>query len=81
MHPEDSDAVLSIYSEGIEDRIATFETQCPGWNEWDKRFMRDCRLVAEKEGTIVGWGALSSVSARVCYRSPGLYHLNINNYN
>lgn len=64
----DSEAVLSIYSEGIEDLIATFETRCPDWNEWDKSHITACRLVAEEGGVIIGWGALSAVSQRECYR-------------
>jgi len=68
MHHEDAAAVLAIYAEGLEDRVATFETRCPRWPEWDEAHLKDCRLVAESEGTLAGWGALSPVSKRACYR-------------
>lgn len=68
MDDKDAAAVLKIYAEGIEDRVATFETRCPTWREWGENHLKACRLVADDEGTVVGWGALSSVSRRRCYR-------------
>jgi L-amino acid N-acyltransferase YncA len=68
MHEEDADRILAIYAEGIEDGLATFETECPSWQEWDETHHRECRLVAESDGTVVGWAALSPVSRRACYR-------------
>ncbi len=68
MHEDDAEAVLAIYAEGIEDRLATFETVCPAWEEWDASHLEECRLVAESNGALLGWGALSAVSRRACYR-------------
>jgi L-amino acid N-acyltransferase YncA len=68
MHKDDAKAVLSIYAEGIEDGLATFETQCPSWEEWDEAHIEECRLVAEGGDAVVGWAALSPVSRRACYR-------------
>jgi L-amino acid N-acyltransferase YncA len=68
MHEEDANAVLAIYAEGIEDGLATFETRCPTWQEWDEAHIHECRLVAEDGGTLLGWAALSPVSRRECYR-------------
>jgi L-amino acid N-acyltransferase YncA len=68
MHEDDAQAVLAIYAEGIEDRLATFETVCPSWEEWDANHLDECRLVAERDGTLLGWGALGPVSRRSCYR-------------
>jgi L-amino acid N-acyltransferase YncA len=68
MRGDDAQAVLAIYVEGIEDRLATFETVCPPWEEWDANHLKGCRLVAESDGTVLGWGALSPVSRRVWYR-------------
>lgn len=68
MHEDDADRVLTIYTEGIEDGLATFETHCPTWPEWDETHDRECRLVAGSEGTVIGWAALSPVSSRACYR-------------
>jgi phosphinothricin acetyltransferase len=68
MHQDDADEVLTIYAEGIEDGLATFETRCPSWEEWDQVHLEECRLVAEGEGELLGWAALSPVSRRACYR-------------
>ncbi len=68
MREEDANAVLAIYAEGIEDGLATFEAQCPSWEEWREAHIQGCRLVAEGEGTLLGWAALSPVSRRACYR-------------
>ena len=68
MHEDDANAVLAIYKEGIEDGLATFETQCPTWEEWDDAHVERCRLVAEGDGALLGWAALSPVSRRACYR-------------
>jgi L-amino acid N-acyltransferase YncA len=68
MVQEDANVVLATYTEGIEDGLATFETRCPSWEEWDEAHLEECRLVAESGGTLLGWAALSPVSRRECYR-------------
>jgi L-amino acid N-acyltransferase YncA len=68
MREGDSEAVLNIYSEGIEDRVATFETRCPDWHAWCENHLEICRLVADDGDRILGWGALGPVSRRDCYR-------------
>jgi L-amino acid N-acyltransferase YncA len=68
MHADDAHAILAIYAEGIEDRLATFETRCPTWSEWDQTHLQKCRLIAESDGSVIGWAALSPVSTRACYR-------------
>ena len=60
-------AVRRIYAEGIATGNATFETQLPDWENWDSYHRQDCRLVAV-EDDIVGWAALSPISARQAYR-------------
>ena len=67
MKDEDWDEVASIYQEGIATSNATFETDAPTWEKWDKSHLRDCRLVARAEGKIIGWAALSPVSTRCVY--------------
>jgi L-amino acid N-acyltransferase YncA len=68
---EDWAAVRAIYLEGIATHNATFETDAPDWEKWDSDHLRDCRLVARKGGRpfgrVVGWAALSPVSARCVY--------------
>jgi len=68
MKDEDWLVVKSIYQEGIATGNATFETDVPEWEEWDKSHLRDCRLVAKPAGEIIGWVALSPVSSRCVYR-------------
>jgi L-amino acid N-acyltransferase YncA len=60
--------VREVYAQGIATRNATFETLVPDWAEWNARHLPACRLVALREGEIVGWAALSSVSSRQVYR-------------
>jgi len=59
--------VKSIYEEGIATKNATFETQTPGWDDWDQNHIDQCRFVALSEGKIVGWAALSPISNRCVY--------------
>jgi phosphinothricin acetyltransferase len=59
--------VARIYEEGIATKNATFQTEAPLWNDWDKAHRKDCRLIASIDGKIVGWAALSAVSARPVY--------------
>jgi L-amino acid N-acyltransferase YncA len=63
MRSDDWPVIRSIYSEGIATGNATFETETPDWTEWDKRHVRECRLVARDGEQIVGWIALSPVSS------------------
>jgi phosphinothricin acetyltransferase len=68
MAPTDWDAVRAIYFEGIATGNATFETEAPTWEVWDRARLHSCRLVARSPaGPIVGWAALSPVSSRPAY--------------
>ena len=70
LRPEDWPAVRAIYEEGIRGGDATFETETPTWERWDAA-RPDLRLVAERDGVVVGWAALSPASTRHCYRGVG----------
>lgn len=68
LQPTDWPAVKTIYEQGIATRNATFETQAPEWEIWDKAHRPDCRFVAENEaGEVCGWAALTPVSGRCVY--------------
>lgn len=67
MQAEDWPDVERIYREGIETGNATFETQVPEWEAWDGKTRPQPRLVARLHDRVVGWAALSSVSARAVY--------------
>lgn len=67
MTDDDWPAVARIYGEGIATGDATFETEVPDRKGWDEGHLECCRLVAELEGEVVGWAALSPVSSRCVY--------------
>jgi L-amino acid N-acyltransferase YncA len=67
LHARDWPAVREIYQQGIDTGHATFETAVKGWPAWDAYILPRCRLVAEKEGRVIGWAALSPVSRRKVY--------------
>lgn len=64
----DGPEVLRIYREGIATGKATFETEVPVWEDWDRAHFWQSRLVAEDaEGVMIGWAALSPSSSREVY--------------
>jgi phosphinothricin acetyltransferase len=77
--PEDADAIARIYSQGISERQATFET--------DPRSADDVRpwigdelqpvLVAERDGAVVGWARTIRSSERCAVRGVGEYTIYI----
>ncbi|WP_309231787.1 GNAT family N-acetyltransferase [Nocardia sp. SYP-A9097] len=64
----DWDAVRRIYGEGIATRNATFATEVPTHEALNSQWLPDHRWVAEIDGQVVGWAALSPVSTRDCYQ-------------
>lgn len=68
MTPADWPAVARIYADGLATGVATFETGVPDWETWDAAHLEASRLVADAEGEIVGWVAVSPVSRRPAYR-------------
>ena len=68
MAPADWPAVAEIYRQGIETKNATFQTQLPTYEEWDRGHLKSCRFVALAEGQVAGWAALSPTSSRPVYR-------------
>jgi L-amino acid N-acyltransferase YncA len=59
--------VRRIYREGIATRNATFETEVPARDVLDARWLPGHRWVAELDGQVVGWAALTPTSLRECY--------------
>jgi phosphinothricin acetyltransferase len=68
MQQDDWPAVAAIYAEGIATCQATFETEVPGFEAWDRGHLAAPRLVARRGGLVVGFAALSPISAREVYR-------------
>jgi len=60
-------AVRAIYEAGIATGNATFETAAPEWDAWDAAHLAEHRLVARRDGRVVGWTALAPVSDRCVY--------------
>jgi L-amino acid N-acyltransferase YncA len=65
--PPDWREVAAIFQDGIDSGLATFETEPPTWEAWDGAHT-DVRVVAELDGRLAGWAALSPYSDRCCYR-------------
>jgi L-amino acid N-acyltransferase YncA len=66
--PEDAAAIASIYNQGIEDRVATFETKMRAPSDvaawWDGIHPV---VVVEADGRIVAFAATSTYRPRACY--------------
>jgi L-amino acid N-acyltransferase YncA len=67
LRPEHWEEVARIYADGIATGNATFETDVPSWESWDRSHLPEHRLVATQEGRVVGWVAVSPVSDRCVY--------------
>ncbi|WP_307408135.1 arsinothricin resistance N-acetyltransferase ArsN1 family A [Neobacillus ginsengisoli] len=67
----DIKSILTIYNQGIEDRIATLETEIKDYSymkEWfNKHNGRYKVIVAEHAGQIVGWASLNQYNNRCAY--------------
>lgn len=68
MSEDDWPEVQRIYAEGIATGMATFQTDIPGYEAWDRGHLAPCRLVAEEEGRLLGWTVLGAYSSRFVYR-------------
>ncbi|MFC1564844.1 GNAT family N-acetyltransferase [candidate division KSB1 bacterium] len=64
---QDWEQVRVIFIEGIASGHATFETEAPDWEEWDRSHIKSCRFTAKEGNQILGWAALSPVSGRCIY--------------
>jgi len=67
LSPSDYPAVAEIYREGIATGQATFNTEAPSWEAWDRGHLAACRLVAVEGERVLGWAALCPVSDRCVY--------------
>ncbi|MFJ8629103.1 GNAT family N-acetyltransferase [Kitasatospora sp. NPDC093550] len=68
MGPEHAEQVLAIYRAGVEEGNATFETAAPAWEVFDAARLPGHRHVAlGVAGEVLGWAAVSAVSARPAY--------------
>jgi len=64
----DAAAIAQIYNEGIEDRVATFETRLRSPAEIEKWFDGSHPvIVAEDDGAVVAFAGTSTYRPRECY--------------
>lgn len=67
----DLKAIAAIYNEGIEDRVATLDTQPKSPEEiadwWRRHGDRYAVLVATESGNVLGWASLNRFSARCAH--------------
>ena len=59
--------VCTIYQQGIDTGIATFQTDIPTWEEWHKSHLTFGRLGMFENNGLMGWCSLSPVSSRCVY--------------
>jgi L-amino acid N-acyltransferase YncA len=71
LHPDDYPAVAAVFSEGIATGQATFETEVPGWDDWDAAHLPEHRFVAQLDSEVVGWAAVVPYSRRAVYGGVG----------
>lgn len=64
-------SVRAIYASGIATGQATFQEECPSWDQWDAAHAPACRLVAVSGDLVLGWAAVSPVSGRLVYAGVG----------
>jgi phosphinothricin acetyltransferase len=69
--PGDAEAIARIYNQGIEDRVATFETE-PRTPEQTASLLRERghrypTVVVEREGVVITWAGASPYRPRECY--------------
>jgi L-amino acid N-acyltransferase YncA len=72
--PGDAERIAAIYNQGIEDRVATFETR-PRTADEAAEWL-DGRLpvvVAERDGVVVGFARVSPYSDRCVYDGVGVH--------
>ena len=71
----DATAVARIYNQGIEDRIATFETEPRTVQQIEAQLAekgdRYPTVVVERDGRVVAWATVGSYRSRACYAGTG----------
>ena len=65
---ENYNQVAEIYKEGLATKMATFETEVPNWDQWNKKFLPFCRIALVQNDEVLGWASLTDVSTREVYR-------------
>ncbi len=69
--PSDATAIAAIHADGLRTGHASFRRDPYGWTEWQTAFGTTCALVAEREGTVIGWAGVAAASDRCVYAGVG----------
>ena len=76
---DDSAAIAEIYNQGIEDRVATFETRRRSADDqraWLQSIAgRYPAVVAQIDGELIGWAGAGPYRDRECYRGIGEFSM------
>jgi phosphinothricin acetyltransferase len=79
--PDDARAIAHVYNQGIEDRVATFETEPRTAAQVEQTLRRRLRthpaLVAERDGAVIGFAWVAPYSDRPCYVGVGEFSVYI----
>jgi L-amino acid N-acyltransferase YncA len=76
---DDLDGIVAAYNAGIQDRVATFETEPRrtddlfGWIEDGQPL-----IVADRDGRVLGWARAGAYSDRCVYQSVGEHAVYVN---
>ena len=76
---EDAAAISEIYNQGIEDRVATYETRLRSAED-QQAWLRSIAgvypaIVAQIDHEIVGWAGAGPYRTRECYRGIGEFSM------
>ena len=76
---EDAAAIAEIYNQGIEDRVATFETELRSAEDQQTWLRSNAgrypAVVAHLDGEIIGWAGAGPYRHRECYRGIGEFSM------
>ena len=76
---DDAAAIAEIYNQGIEDRVATYETKrrsAEDQQAWLQAIAgRYPAVVAQIDGEIIGWAGAGPYRERECYRGIGEFSM------
>jgi L-amino acid N-acyltransferase YncA len=64
---EDAAKVVEIFNQGVEDRVATFETQPAEPSDAGRWIEQDLVVVGERDGEMVGWAKASPYADNHAY--------------